>query len=334
METKEEILRRLREAGDYVSGETISARLGISRAAVWKGIRALREEGYGIRAVTNRGYRLDSCPDRYSEAEIGAGLETEVLGRRIFCYDSVDSTNEEAKRHALSGAPNGSVFVAEEQTGGKGRLGRGWASPPGTGLWFSILLRPGLLPPHLPVTTLVAGLAVARAVRNLTGCGACIKWPNDIVIGGKKVCGILTEMAAEIDRVEFVVVGIGVNVNNAAFPEDIREKATSLRLESGGPVRRVKLLREILLQFEALLKRKAGSDPAFRKEYRALCVSLGRRVGFTENGVPASGTAVDVSPRGELIVLLPDGSRRAVNAGEVVVQGIYGQNVDPLRGPE
>mgnify|MGYP000858735169 CR=1 FL=1 len=217
------------------------------------------------------------------------------------------------------------MFVSEEQTGGKGRLGRSWASPPGTGLWFSVLLRPGLLPARIPVTTLLAGLAVTRAVRSLTGCDARIKWPNDVVIGGKKVCGILTEMTAEIDRVEFVVVGIGVNVNNDEFPAEIREKATSLKLETGGPVRRVRLLQEILPQFETLLRQEADSVSELRKEYKSLCVSLGRRVGFTKNGAPVSGTAVDVSPEGNLIVLLPDGSRQTVTSGEVVVQGIYGQ---------
>lgn len=328
MGTKEEILRRLRENGGFVSGEELSAQLRVSRTAVWKSVNALREEGYGIESATNRGYRLGSCPDRYSEAEIGAGLETELLGGRVFCYDSIDSTNEEAKRRALAGAPSGSVFVAEQQTGGKGRLGRSWASPAGTGLWFSVLLRPGILPLRISVTTLLAGLAVGRAVRSLTGCEAKIKWPNDIVIGSRKVCGILTEMTAEIDRVEFVVVGIGVNVNNTAFPEAIREKATSLRLESGTAVRRIALLQNILLQFETLLKRNAESDPAFWEEYKACCVSLGHRVGFTRRGVPARGTAVDVSPRGELIVLLPDGTRETVTAGEVVVQGIYGQKVE------
>ena len=327
MGTKEQILKRLRESGEFVSGEELSGQLHVSRTAVWKSIQALREEGYGIESATNRGYRLSSCPDRYSEAEIGAGLETELLGRRIFCYETIDSTNEEAKRRALGGAPDGSVFVAEQQTGGKGRLGRSWASPAGTGLWFSVLLRPGILPMRVSVTTLLAGLAVCRAVRDLTGCDARIKWPNDIVIGGKKICGILTEMAAEIDRIEFVVVGIGVNVNTAAFPEAIREKATSLRIESGKPARRIALLQGILRQLETLLQQNAGSDPAFWEEYRALCVSLGRRVSFTRRGLPVVGTAVDVSSEGELVVLLPDGTREAVTAGEVSVQGIYGQEM-------
>lgn len=328
MGTKEQILNRLRENGEFVSGEELSEQLHVSRTAVWKSIHSLREEGYGIESATNRGYRLGSCPDRYSAAEIGAGLETEFLGRSVFCYNSIDSTNEEAKRQALTGVPNGSLFVAEQQTGGKGRLGRSWASPTGTGLWFTVLLRPGILPLRVSVTTLLAGLAVARAIRTFSGCDAKIKWPNDIVIGSKKVCGILTEMTAEVDRIEFVVVGIGVNVNNTAFPEVIRDKATSLRLESGKPFRRVTLLQEILIQFETLLKQNAESDPAFWEEYKEACVSIGRPVKFTRRGVPVKGTAVDVSSQGELIVELPDGTRETITAGEVSVQGIYGQKVE------
>ncbi len=325
MGTKEQILNRLRENGGFVSGEELSGQLRISRTAVWKDIHSLREEGYEIESATNRGYRLKSCPDRYSAVEISAGLETEFLGRHIFCYESIDSTNEEAKRQALAGAPNGSLFIAEQQTGGKGRLGRSWLSPAGCGLWFSVLLRPGILPLQVTITTLLAGLAVCRAVRSLSGCDAKIKWPNDIVIGSKKVCGILTEMTAEVDRIESVVVGIGVNVNNAAFPETIRGKATSIRMENGKSLRRITLLQEILIQFETLLKQYTEPDPTFWEEYRKLCVSLGRKVEFTRRGTRVCGTAVDVSPQGELIVKLPEGNVEAVTAGEVSVQGIYGQ---------
>lgn len=325
MGTKEQILNRLRENGEFISGEELSEQLHVSRTAVWKCINSLREEGYGIESATNRGYRLKSCPDHYTETEISAGLETEFLGKNIFCYESIDSTNEEAKRKALEGAPNGSLFVAEQQTGGKGRLGRSWASPTGTGLWFSVLLRPGILPLRVSVTTLLAGLAVSRAISRLSGCDAKIKWPNDIVIGDKKVCGILTEMTAEVDRIEFVVVGIGVNVNNTAFPEAIREKATSVCIESRKPLRRVALLQEALFQFESLLKQNAESDPAFWEEYKNSCISLGRRVGFTRRGAAMKGTAVDLSPEGELIVEFSDGTRETVTAGEVSVQGIYGQ---------
>lgn len=328
MATKERILRHLRASGGYVSGGELSGLLHVTRAAVWKNISLLREEGYEIDSVTNRGYRLVSCPDRYSAEEIGAGLETELLGRNIFCYDSIDSTNEEAKRRALAGAPSGSLFIAEQQTVGKGRLGRNWASPAGTGIWFSVLLRPGVLPLKVAATTLLAGAAVCGAVRETSGCGAGIKWPNDIVIGTKKVCGILTEMSAEMERVEFVVVGIGINANNTAFPESLRDKAASLRMESGKPVRRVALLQEILRRLERLLKENAVSlTPAFLEKYKSRCVSLGKLIGFQRGGRPATGTAVDISPEGELVVRLPDGTLETVFSGEVSVQGFYGRKV-------
>lgn len=328
MAAKEEILRRLRESGGFVSGGELGAMLHVTRAAVWKNIALLREEGYEIDSVTNRGYRLAACPDCYSPEEIGAGLETEMLGRRVFCFDSIDSTNEEAKRRALAGAPGGSVFVAEQQTGGKGRLGRSWVSPAGTGLWFSVLLRPGVLPMRVSATTLLAGAAVCGAIRETTGCEAMIKWPNDIVSGTKKLCGILTEMSAEMERVEFVVIGIGVNANTTAFPEALQDKATSLRLETGRPVRRVALLQEILRRLERLLKENAVSlTPAFLDSYRASCASLGRLVGFERGGRRMTGTAVGITPEGELQVRLADGSLETVFSGEVSVQGFYGKTL-------
>lgn len=328
MATKEQVLQHLRESGGYVSGEELSGLLHVTRAAVWKNISLLREEGYEIDSVTNRGYRLVSCPDRYSAEEIGAGLETELLGKKVFCYDSIDSTNEEAKRQALAGAPSGSLFIAEQQTGGKGRLGRSFVSPAGTGIWFSVLLRPGVLPLRVAATTLLAGAAVCGAIREVAGCPAMIKWPNDVVVGTKKMVGILTEMSAEMERVEFVVVGIGINVNSTAFPENLRDKATSIRMEIGKPVRRITLLQEVLRRLEKLLKENAVSlTPAFLEEYKSCCASLGKLVGFQRDGRQATGTAVDVSPEGELIVRLPDGTLETVFSGEVSVQGFYGQKV-------
>lgn len=328
MAAKEEILRRLRESGGYVSGAQLSEQFGVTRAAVWKNICALRNDGYRIDSGTNRGYRFVSGPDVYSREEISSGLGTEWLGRTVFSYDTLDSTNEQAKRSALEGAPNGSIFISEEQIGGKGRLGRSFASPTGTGMWFSVLLRPGSLPVQVAATTLLAGLAVCGALRSTTGCDASLKWPNDVVIGTKKVCGILTEMSAEMERLEFVVIGIGVNVNIAAFPEKLREKATSVLLETGKPVRRVALLQEILRRLEKLLAENAEAlTPAFLKEYRACCVTLGRKVTFQRRGEVVAGKAESVSPAGELIVRLPGGNLETVFSGEVSVQGFYGQKI-------
>lgn len=325
MAIREKILDFLRD-GNFVSGEALSERLQVSRTAVWKNINALREQGYEIDSVTNRGYRLVSRPDALTPAEISRDLGTRRLGRKLFCRDSVDSTNEEAKRSALAGAPDGSVFVAERQTGGKGRLGRAWSSPSGTGLWFSILLRPGSIPAHISTVTLLAGCAVRDAVAARTDCPAMIKWPNDVVIGSRKVCGILTEMSAEMERVEFVVVGIGVNVNNAQFPEELKKKGTSLFLACGRTVRRAELLGEILRRFEKSLEdNRGGLSADFLSAYKKSCVSLGRTVVFERNGVRISAKAVDISPEGELVVALPDGTLETVYSGEVSVQGFYGE---------
>ena len=333
MNTKEEILKRLRQSDGYLSGEQLSEALGISRAAVWKNITALREAGYGVDSVTNRGYRLTAVPDLLTPEEVAYGLRAKVLGSRIVSLAEVDSTNEEAKRRAQQGAPDGSVFIAERQTGGKGRLGRRWESPEGTGVWFSVLLRPGLVPSEISSITLLAGIAVCRAIRALTGCPAVIKWPNDVVIGSRKVCGILTEMTAEVDRVEYVVLGIGINANMESFPEELAEKATSLRREAGKPFPRAAILRTVLGELEPLLNSaKSGGLSSILEEYKALCVSLNRRVGFFYGGKQQTGTAVDVSPSGELVVERDNGDRIAVNAGEVVVQGIYGQTLPG--GPE
>ena len=192
MNTKEEILTRLRQTEGYLSGEQLSETLGVSRAAVWKAITALRESGYAIDSATNRGYRLTASPDVLTPEEIRCGLHTRAIGKNIVALQEVDSTNEEAKRQAQCGAPDGSVFLAERQTGGKGRLGRTWESPAGTGIWFSVLLRPSLVPSEISSITLLAGIAVCRGIRSVTGCAAKLKWPNDVVIGSRKVCGILT----------------------------------------------------------------------------------------------------------------------------------------------
>lgn len=326
MNTKEEILHCLRGRDEYISGEELSERLCVSRTAVWKAVTALREQGYEIESVTNRGYRLRSRPDVVTEEEIASGLRTSVLAKQIYYYARVGSTNEEAKRRALDGAPNGSLLIAEEQTSGKGRLGRNWTSPAGAGLWFSVLLRPDYLPERVTPLTLLAGLAVCAAVRRRTGCSAEIKWPNDVVIGGRKVCGILTEMSAEMERINFVVIGIGINVNSAVFPEELKNKATSLRMETGKPVPRAELLQDILFELEHRISRlKAEGLEPLLAEYKALCVSLNRTVGFTRNGLAMTGTAVDISPEGELIVRLESGERIPVYSGEVTVQGIYGQ---------
>lgn len=326
MPDHKDLLDILRQTDGYLSGEELSRQLGVTRAAVWKKIEQLRQEGYEIDSVTRRGYRLTGVPDSISEAEIRANLSGKgAFGCRIVSLPSVDSTNEEAKRQGDAGAPHGSVFVADEQTGGKGRLGRRWVSAPGSGLWFSILLRPDVLPSEITGITLLSAVAVCRGIQALTGCEARIKWPNDVVIGTKKVCGILTELSAEMEHVHYLIPGIGVNTSNGAFPPELSDRATSLKMETGQDIRRAVLLGKILEEFEELYNRYGVSS--FPEEYRSLCVSLGRPVSLQRGGRKLTGTAVGIAPDGALLVRTQEGEEIAVTSGEVVVQGFYGEKL-------
>lgn len=315
---KQRILDMLRDSDGYISGEKISIELGISRAAVWKHINKFKSDGYEIESVTNRGYRLVSEPDIISTEGIQNRLKTEFIGHKIFIYDETDTTNERAKVNNT--APDGSVFIAEVQTHGKGSRGRGWTSPRGTGIWHSILLKPDIPPSEVAQITLVAGLAVCRAV----GLDAKIKWPNDIVIGDKKICGILTEMSAEIDMVNYVVCGIGVNVNMESFDSEIQHRATSMYIESGIKYCRNDVIARLLNEFEACYKKfLEGGLNAILDEYKRNCITVGREVSVIFNKETVSGTAVDVDEKGALVVETDNGCI-SVMSGNVDVRGIYG----------
>lgn len=315
---KNKILNILSTADGYVSGENISERLGISRNAVWKHINKLRQDGYEIESVTKRGYKLISVPDVISAELIKDGLDTEFIGQNVVYYDETDSTNNEAKRN--SDMPDGTLFISEIQTGGKGRLGRAWVSPKGIGIWMSLLLKPHILPQDVAQITLVAGMATARSV----GCGAKIKWPNDVVIGSKKICGILTEMSAEIERVNYIVPGIGINVNTESFPDELKEKATSLYIESGRKFERYKIVQRFLKEFEILYKKFIkGGIAAITDDYRELCVTIGKEVSVIYPNRTINGRAIDINNNGELIVETDKGIIE-VDSGEVSVRGMYG----------
>lgn len=315
---KQRILDMLKSAGGYISGEKISETLGITRSAVWKHVSALKKNGYIIESVKNRGYRLVSSPDIIVEDDIKKSLNTEFVGQNIFFYDETDTTNERAK--ANSAEPDGSVFIAEVQTHGKGSRGRGWTSPRGTGIWHSILLKPDISTSEVSQITLVAGLAVCRAV----GLGAKIKWPNDIVIGGKKICGILTEMSAEIDMVNYIVCGIGVNVNMESFDSEIQHRATSMYIESGVKYCRNDVIARLLNEFEDCYKKfLEGGLCAILDEYKRNCITVGREVSVIFNKETVCGTAVDVDEKGALVVKTESG-RISVMSGNVDVRGIYG----------
>jgi BirA family biotin operon repressor/biotin-[acetyl-CoA-carboxylase] ligase len=303
--SQELVLAFLAEAGDeFVSGEAISDKLGLSRASVWKHVEALRGRGYRIDAVPAKGYRLRAIPDRLGALELRPLLSTHDLGQTLHCLDVVVSTSDVARELAEEGAAHGELVVAERQTGGRGRRGRTWASPPGLNLYFSAVLRPDLPPQRASEITLAASVALCHAVRQ-AGVPARIKWPNDLVVGGRKLAGILTELAADPDRVEWVVLGVGVNLNAlpADFPEEVRAGATSLAMERGQPVPRALFAAAALALLEEWLDRLEGEGFApVREEWRALSDTLGREVRVAVDGREVEGVAEDVDETGALLV--------------------------------
>lgn len=312
------ILKMLKTADGYISGVAISAECGISREAVRKHINKLKAAGYKIESVTNKGYRLSEIPDILDEEDIRDALTAKRMGSRIMLFDEVDSTNIVLKQN--SSLPEGTVAAAEAQTAGRGRLGRSWSSAKGSGLWFSVLLKPDTAPEHVSLITLAAGLAVCRAI----GGSARIKWPNDIIIGSKKVCGILTEMSAETDAVNYVICGIGINVNTPVFESELADKATSLLIETGQKHSRSELLASVLNYFEPYYDRlKESGFASLRSEYAQLCITLGREVIVNRRSGVLHARAVDISDSGELIIKTPDGTE-ALNSGEVSVRGLLG----------
>lgn len=237
---------------DFVSSQQICDELGCSRTAVWKHIEDLRKEGYEVEAVRRKGYRLLRKPDKISEDEILFGLETELFGRHIYFQEEVASTQLIAHDFVNKGAPHGSLVVSDHQTNGKGRLQRTWHSPNGTGIWMSLILRPEIPLHKAPQMTLLASVAITEAIAQQTGLSPSIKWPNDILLNGKKVVGILTELKAEADQVHAVIIGPGINVNQTAndFPEELKDVATSLQMELGEKVDRAALIQTIMSTFE------------------------------------------------------------------------------------
>lgn len=322
---KSEILRLLKESDDYLSGQQLCDYFNVSRTAVWKVIEQLKKEGYRIEAVRHKGYRLVGSPDVLSKAEIESMVQTKWAGRKVIYYEETDSTNIRAKDAGERGGKHGTLFVAERQSAGKGRRGRGWESPAGTSIYMTILLHPDFLPGKAPRLTLLMALAVAEAVKSVTGLTGGIKWPNDVVSNGKKLCGILTEMSTEIGCINYVVIGVGINVNQETFPEEIKDKATSLRLETGRSFRRAELIAAVMERFEACYETflKTEDLSGVRKEYNRLLVNRNQEVKVLEPGNEYEAHAIGINDTGELIVKTSDGEK-AVYAGEVSVRGVYG----------
>ena len=320
------LLKILRETDEYISGQQLCEHFGVSRTAVWKAVGQLKEEGYEIEAVKNKGYRMVKAPDVMTAEEIRSRISTKWMGQNCVCLEQVDSTNTRAKQLAEEGAPEGTLVTAEEQTGGKGRRGRSWAASGGENIMMTLLLRPGIRPEHASRLTLLMAMAVAEGIRKVTGLSSGIKWPNDVVVHGKKVCGILTEMSTEVDYINYVVIGAGINVNQETFPEEIKETAGSLCLELGGKIQRAPLLAAVLEEIERLYEvfQKTEDLSALYPAYNALCVNRGREIRVLEPDHAYTGTTDGINARGELVVKKADGTVTEVYAGEVSVRGLYG----------
>lgn len=326
---KSEILKLLREAEDYVSGQEICDRFAVSRTAVWKVINQLKDEGYSIEAVRNKGYHMIDSPDVLNKEAIESHLGSKEFGCQVVCFDVVDSTNIQAKVLAEKGCEHGTVVIADQQVSGKGRRGRTWESPKGTAISMSVVLRPTFAPNKAPMLTLIMAYSVAKAMLKYEKkWDVQIKWPNDIVVNGKKVCGILTEMSTEIDYINYVVIGVGINANMEEFPEELKEIATSLKLESGTNVvvQRAKLIAMILREFEVQYASfcEVGDLSFMQEDYNNLLINSGREVKVLEPGNEYQAFALGIDEEGQLQVRLESGEEKKVYAGEVSVRGLYG----------
>lgn len=342
-----EMLRILRESGEYISGQELCRRFQVSRTAVWKVINQLKEEGYVIEARQNKGYRLLESPDTMEVYELESRMGTKWAGRKVSYKKETGSTNTDCKQLAGAGAPHGTLAVAETQVSGRGRRGRGWKSPAGESIYMSLLCRPDFSPDRAPMLTLVMGISVAEAVERYTGLAAKIKWPNDIVVNGRKICGILTEMemGLETKEIQYLVIGVGINVNNGfagmqetgdrkaareeAFPEELKDRATSLFLESEQSSQRI--LRAPLVQYvmEAFEKNYElflqTLDLSLLKErYNRYLISRNRAVKVLDPKGAYTGIAREIDDAGDLLVETESGEIKKVYSGEVSVRGIYG----------
>ncbi|MHC1760241.1 MAG: biotin--[acetyl-CoA-carboxylase] ligase [Negativicutes bacterium] len=321
------ILEMLRtRVGQFVSGEELGRQLGISRTAVSKQIQKLRQEGYEIESTVSQGHRLRRLPDLLRPEEVCPRLTTHILGRELYYFSKIGSTNDEAKKRAVASCPEGTLVITETQLGGRGRLSRGWFSPIGKGIWFSVVLRPPFPPQEAPKCTLMAAVAINRAIRELTGIPCGIKWPNDILCNGRKLVGILTEMSAEMDAINHIVIGMGINVNieAAEIPTELKETATSVLMESGATVSRIDLFIKVLECLEELyLLVKNEGFAAVLSAWRQESITLGRMVNVIAPDKSFAGKAVDIDADGALLVETDQGMERVL-AGDVSIRAVTG----------
>jgi BirA family biotin operon repressor/biotin-[acetyl-CoA-carboxylase] ligase len=325
-DVRQQILRLFQErSGQFVSGVDLSRQLDVSRAAVWKQIEHLRARGYQIEAVKARGYRLLKDPDLLTADEIRARLQTEVIGREVFCFEQTDSTNLQALRLAEQGAVDGTILVAEAQASGKGRLGRLWLSPGGVNLYTSIILRPPIPPRDAPHLTFLSAVAVVRAIDEVCELSTRVKWPNDILLQGRKVAGLLNELSAETDAIHAVVLGIGLNINmtEEQFPSDLRYPATSLAIAAGQTFSRLDLACALYRQLDELYLAylRDGFTP-IRLAWEACCDLVGQQVRVDCGRQQLSGRVRGIDNDGALLLQAANGQTERILAGDVVpVQG-------------
>ncbi len=318
----EKILRRLTgPRGSFVSGELLAEELGISRNAVWKRVKRLKEQGFPIESLRSKGYRLSGPLESFNETSISAGLTTTFIGRRIHFFDKLYSTNDKAFQLARQGAPEGTVVISEAQAGGRGRLGRVWTSPPGVNLYASVILRPRTAPFELQGITLLAAVAVAEAVAQFTTRPPSVKWPNDVLLDSKKVAGILMEMHTEAEMASFVITGIGVNLNmsKAMFPDELARRATSVISASREPVSRADFAQRLFLSLELWYKTFLDKGlSAIIKVWRKYFTSEGKPVRVRSLQKTIDGICLGVDDDGALLVRLASGATERVLAGDIV----------------
>lgn len=323
MMNRSAILDMLRSrTGQFVSGEELGRQLNISRTAVSKQIQKLRQSGYDIESTVSQGHRLRQLPDLLRPEEVCPRLTTRILGSEIHYYSEIDSTNNAAKKCAVAGCPEGTLVITETQQGGRGRLSRGWFSPTAKGIWLSVVLRPPFPPQEAPKCTLMAAVALNRAIREVAGIPCGIKWPNDILCNGRKLVGILTEMSAEMDAINHIVIGTGINVNIAAdeIPPELKRIATSILVEKGAPVSRLDLLIRVLECLEELyLAVKESGFEAVLAAWRRESITLGRMINVIAPDKSYQGKAVNIDSDGALLVETEGGMERVL-AGDVSIR--------------
>lgn len=333
MSRKEDVINLLAATDDFISGQQICESLGVSRTAVWKIIKQLETQGYDIEAVTNKGYRLVGNGDILSDVEIRRYLDTSYMAQSLVFHKETGSTNEDAKALASEGATEGTLVVADKQTAGKGRRGRSWDSPSGESVYMSLVLRPHCEPVQASCITLIMALAVIEALEDIKGdyVGDCvIKWPNDIVMNGRKICGILTEMSAELEggmgAINHVVVGIGINCNQEGFDTETYPHATSIKLELGHEISRSRLVARIMHYFEIDydIYKETFDMTGLVDKYNSYLVNKDRQVRILDPKGEYEAVALGIDKKGDLLVKREDGSLEAVYAGEVSVRGVYG----------